>query len=649
MQSFNEFVNSNTENNQPEQESAPSSTIPSFKDFVSSGKTTMTPVGPSPIQQAVAALPEPKENGSLSENIQGGGAELIGHAIGGLGEVSDFIGGNISRALNHLTGGFLGGKNYDEQSKSIPNATAEFQQAGEKTANDLGTSRFSKTLGSEAGNLIGKLPLFEIGGEAVEATQIPKILSGLVSKVPYIGKYLAPITTNTFKNFGSFEAADQHPIDNIVQNLKSSLGLGITGGVIQNKLAKIPAMGLFGYLSSKLNGEDNATSLAHGVLFGGMETAGLFGKDAPKTHDEAIKTAKEQAQKNLDRLQELDDKAKGYETIDPDTGKKIKVSGEILTVPEINERKNLRENKENAENIINSSKEDLLSGKEQPTKEDFNTVAEQVRTKPVEESPVEKPVAKVEKKTVEETKPTEEKPIVEGDTVTNDKGDEVKVESIKDVEGTQYAKVEGQDNLIPVEKLEKIKSPEVIKVPGEQLPVGEGETKISRLEARLKDKLGKVNPRDAEEAGLTTFKEMNKKENITKAAKYVSKNPEEVLAVLKGEKPAPEGLLHASIAIAAETHAELAGNADLIRKLATLRGTRAGQEVSILSEADPNNITSQTRQIQIAREEAAQKSFGKRKTTTKARNDIVNEGKKVMKNTKFKLEDAQKLLDSLIC
>lgn len=194
-----------------------------------------------------------------------------------------------------------------------------------------------------------------------------------------------------------------------------------------------------------------------------------------------------------------------------------------------------------------------------------------------------------------------------------------------------------------------IKEVPTVKVPGSQLPVGEGQLKVSRLEARIKDKLNKVTPEQAEKEGLSTYKQMNKKENITKAADFVTKDPEGALKVLKGEIDAPEGLTHGAIGIAAEASAEMAGNANLISKLASLRATRYGQEISILTEADPFSITNQVSKIKIAREEAVQKVLGKRKTATKAKDDIIKKGKKEVKSTRMKIEDAQKLLDSLVC
>jgi len=193
--------------------------------------------------------------------------------------------------------------------------------------------------------------------------------------------------------------------------------------------------------------------------------------------------------------------------------------------------------------------------------------------------------------------------------------------------------------------------PKVVKVSSEQLPVGTGETKVSRLEARMKEKLDSVSPEKAKAEGLSTFEQMNKKEQIKLASDYVSKNPDEALQVLKGEVPAPKDLLHNSIALALESQAEITGNAELVSKLASLRSTRFGQEISILTEADPLNVVSQTKNIQIARENAIIKKTGK--TISKAKADVKTEIDKIIKEERtlaqIKVAEAEKLLDSITC
>ena len=82
---------------------------------------------------------------------------------------------------------------------------------------------------------------------------------------------------------------------------------------------------------------------------------------------------------------------------------------------------------------------------------------------------------------------------------------------------------------------------------------------------------------------------MNKPSQIRSAAQYASDNPEDALKVLEGQLEPPEGLLHNSIALAMQEKAFADADVDLARRLATLRSTRAGQEISILTEVDKNN------------------------------------------------------------
>jgi hypothetical protein len=202
-----------------------------------------------------------------------------------------------------------------------------------------------------------------------------------------------------------------------------------------------------------------------------------------------------------------------------------------------------------------------------------------------------------------------------------------------------------------LQEIPKIK-PEVVKVPSEQLPVKtEGETKVSRLEARMKEKLDLVKPEEAKAQGLSTFEQMNKKDQIAKASEYVQKNPDEALEVLKGNLPAPKELLHNSIALALETQAEITGNANLISKLASLRSTRFGQEISILTETDPLNITSQIKNIQIARETATMKKLGKKisevqKETRQIIDKVVKEERTL---AQIKVAEAERLLNEIMC
>jgi len=185
-------------------------------------------------------------------------------------------------------------------------------------------------------------------------------------------------------------------------------------------------------------------------------------------------------------------------------------------------------------------------------------------------------------------------------------------------------------------------------VPREQLPVSEeGETRVSRLEARLKSVLNNISPEKADEMGVANYQRMNKDEQIKLASDYVSKNPEDAMAVLRGEKEAPVGLLYNSIALALEETSTVTADANLAIKLASLRSTRAGQEISILTKADPNNPVSAINEIIKARKARVER---KTKTTaSKAISKEVSELSAEVAKKQLKLTEAEALLAKILC
>lgn len=192
--------------------------------------------------------------------------------------------------------------------------------------------------------------------------------------------------------------------------------------------------------------------------------------------------------------------------------------------------------------------------------------------------------------------------------------------------------------------------PRITEVPTNRLPIeSEGKTKVSKLEARMTNTLNKVDPKRAEIEGISTFKQMNKKDQISKAVKYVEKNPDDALAVLRGEKIAPEGLLDNSIAIALEKKALLESDRSLSVKLASLRSTRAGQEISILTEIDPTNPINQMNDIIKARTDKAVKNLKSGETIQSSLQKSIKEASDEMTKTQLKIADAEALLDSILC
>lgn len=185
--------------------------------------------------------------------------------------------------------------------------------------------------------------------------------------------------------------------------------------------------------------------------------------------------------------------------------------------------------------------------------------------------------------------------------------------------------------------------PKEVSVPREQLPVGTGKEKASRLEARITDSLNKT-PQEIKDQLGSTFNQMNKKENIAKAVSYISKNQEEAMAVLRGEKEAPKGILKNSIYVAMENVAK--EDAPLARKLASLASTRAGQELSILTEIDPHSPVKAMSEVIKIREEVAMKKYGGR--------SVREVSDKIVKDIKTKVKvpdryDWNSFLESVKC
>jgi len=121
---------------------------------------------------------------------------------------------------------------------------------------------------------------------------------------------------------------------------------------------------------------------------------------------------------------------------------------------------------------------------------------------------------------------------------------------------------------------------------------------------------------------------MNKKENIQKAAEYVTNNPREALDVLSGKVEAPKGILNNSIFVAMNNLAK--GDVDLARKLASLSSTRGGQELSILTELDPNSPVRHMSEVVKIREEAFRKRHAG-KTVKEVTDKVISDIKKKVK------------------
>lgn len=215
---------------------------------------------------------------------------------------------------------------------------------------------------------------------------------------------------------------------------------------------------------------------------------------------------------------------------------------------------------------------------------------------------------------------TNQKKIVPGDFVTTNLDlaksygenvieSEVKMSDVLDDKSEPLGKEYIYRPTKPVKVKPKVKAK---LVPRSQVPVGEGKVKVSRLEARIKQSLGELSEEQIKDMGLAKFKEMNKKENIKKAAKYVAENPEEALDVLTGKIDAPKGILRNSILIAMQNLD--VKDLDIATRLASLQSTRAGQEISVLTEVNKNLPVNILSDIIRVRTQSLEKRYGGKST-----------------------------------
>lgn len=222
-----------------------------------------------------------------------------------------------------------------------------------------------------------------------------------------------------------------------------------------------------------------------------------------------------------------------------------------------------------------------------------------------------------------------------------------------EVEAVRYINEDLPDAIINAttrEDLAKIKvlkshlTPKEVQVPRDQVPVGEGKLKVSKLEARIKGVMKKATPEQIDELGLSTYNQMNKQEMIEKAAEYVANNQQEALEVIRGKKEPPKGIIPEAIYIALSEQAK--GDVTLATKLASLQATALGQRISILSEIDKDSPVKLLNEVYKIREAEWKKRHGNR-SPRQVKEKVVREiREKIKKPDKY---DWNSFISSLEC
>lgn len=197
-----------------------------------------------------------------------------------------------------------------------------------------------------------------------------------------------------------------------------------------------------------------------------------------------------------------------------------------------------------------------------------------------------------------------------------------------------------------------------VEVPREQLPVKmeEAEKGVSALEARMKGIFETSNVKaakaEAEARGLdiSVYDKMSKPEQLRQSAKYVSRTPQyEVLEVLEGKREAPKGLLQNAIMLALEEKSLRDKNVDLAIKLASLRSTRMGQEISILTETGGLSPVSGMNEIIRARRGKTEKGLKQGETIQTKKTSAVKEIKTEQTKFQLKMSKVDEMLKSITC
>jgi hypothetical protein len=214
-------------------------------------------------------------------------------------------------------------------------------------------------------------------------------------------------------------------------------------------------------------------------------------------------------------------------------------------------------------------------------------------------------------------------------------------EQIQQAEG----KPEGVYRILPLSEVKPVTLEQhQVSVPREQLPIGEGKQRVSKLAEDMAKSLQNAPKEIQDLLGSATYKQMNNKDTIQKAAEYVIQNQEEAMRVLKGEIEPPKGLNTNSIYVAMAN--EGLGNFELANKLASLKSTAMGQNIEILKELNPDSPIVIASKIYKLKEKLLAKRYAG-KTVEQVKAPLIKKGKSAIKAPK--LSDWNEIIKKVLC
>lgn len=179
-------------------------------------------------------------------------------------------------------------------------------------------------------------------------------------------------------------------------------------------------------------------------------------------------------------------------------------------------------------------------------------------------------------------------------------------------------------------------------------PQSIGTAKVSKISKSINAK--------SVENGLTSgFKDLAGyepkviKDQAEKISNLMSDNMDNTRAIIRGEKPVPDGVSGTYLVKAAEDHAIATGNGEMLRELAssplTSETSRFAQELRMAAERNPESPLKAISDINKARESKAARTTD----VPKAKKATVSDIKEEIRKAAPKKEDWNSFIDTLTC
>jgi len=205
----------------------------------------------------------------------------------------------------------------------------------------------------------------------------------------------------------------------------------------------------------------------------------------------------------------------------------------------------------------------------------------------------------------------------------------------------------------PAAEKTEIASPATEKAP-EVTPVeGTGQTKTSGLASGVESKA--IEEKLTRGFGdLPQYKSVSMKDQAAKALDLINSDYKNARDIAMGRVAPPEGILPESVFVAVEDKALKEGDVNTLRDLATQsslvgEATTMGQRIRSLAERDEASPVEAIKEVQNAREKAAQGKLAKGDTLEKAKGRIADDIKREIKKTAPKKEDWSSFVNSIKC